>query len=226
MEASIRYLPLYPDDREIKFNEQFLTTAKNSLLDLLPDSADMADVIRVINIPEVMNGNVLQVLMNADREVALARLTRPSKVIELEAKRGKRRIFQQIVDVHWRWRLQAAESIGANIDPQRFGVVGFYIFGSVSNATAGPESDIDLLIHFRGAEDQRGDLFTWLDGWNSCLSEENYQRTGYKITSLLDVHLITDEDILNRTSFATKIGAVSDSARPLTIGSGKKKNGS
>jgi len=225
VEASIRYLPLYPDDREITFNEQFLTTAKNSLLDLLPDSANMADVIRVINIPEVRDGNVLQVLMNADREVALARLTRPSKVIELEAKRGKRRIFQQIVDVHWRWRLQAAESIGANTDPQRFGVVGVYIFGSVSNATAGPESDIDLLIHFRGSEDQRGDLFTWLDGWNSCLSEENYQRTGYKITSLLDVHLITDEDIVNRTSFATKIGAVSDSARPLTIGSGKKKNG-
>ena len=225
VEASIRYLPLYPDDREIIFNEQFLTTAKNILPDLLPDSADMADVIRVIHIPAVMNGDVLQVLMNADRELALARLTRPSKVIELEAKKVKGHIYRQATDVHWRWRLQAAESIGSNIDPQRFGVVGFYIFGSANNATAGPESDIDLLIHFRGAEAQREDLLTWLDGWNSCLTVENYQRTGYKVSSLLDVHLITDDDIQNRTSFATKIGAVSDAARPLTLGTGKKKNG-
>ena len=41
VEASIRYLPLYPDDRGITFNEQFLTTAKNILPDLLPDSADL-----------------------------------------------------------------------------------------------------------------------------------------------------------------------------------------
>jgi len=53
----------------------------------------------------------------------------------------------------------------------------------------------------------------------------NYQRTGYKVSGLLDVHLITDEDIRNRTSFATKIGAVSDAARPIAIGTAKKKNG-
>ncbi|HSQ17518.1 MAG TPA: PEP/pyruvate-binding domain-containing protein [Anaerolineales bacterium] len=226
VEASIRYLPLYPDDRGITFNEQFLTTAKNILPDLLPDSANLVDVIRVIHIPEVMNGNVLQVLMNADREIALARMTRPSEVIEAEAKKVKRHIYHQTTDVHWRWRLQAAEIIASNIDPQRFGVVGFYIFGSVSNATAGPESDIDLLIHFRGTAAQRENLLTWLDGWNSCLSTENYQHTGYKISSLLDVHLVTDDDIQNHTSFATKIGALSDAARPLAIGSGKKKNGS
>ncbi len=226
VEASIRYLPLYPDDPGITFNEQFLTTAKNILPDLLPDSAGLADVIRVIHIPAVTDGKVLQVLLNADREAALARLTMPSKVVELEAKKVKGYIYRQTTDVHWRWRLQAAESIAANIDPQRFGVLGFYIFGSVSNAAAGPESDIDLLVHFRGTTAQREELLTWLDGWNSCLSAENYQRTGHKIGSLLDVHLVTDDDIQNRTSFAIKIGAVSDAARPLAIGSGKKKNGS
>jgi predicted nucleotidyltransferase len=195
VEASIRYLPLYPDDREIIFNEQFLTTAKSILLDMLPDFADLADVIRVIDIPAVTNGQVLQVLMNADREVALARLTRPSKVVELEAKKVKGRSYREVTDAHWRWRLQAAESIAAYINPGRFGVVSFYVFGSANNATAGPESDIDLLIHFRGTEAQREDLLAWLEGWNNCLSEVNYQRTGYKISALLDVHLITDEDI-------------------------------
>jgi hypothetical protein len=50
--------------------------------------------------------------MNAEREYALARLTRPSKVIELEAKKIKGRIYGQIADIHWRWRLQAAKVLG------------------------------------------------------------------------------------------------------------------
>jgi hypothetical protein len=39
---------------------------------------------------------------------------------------------------------------------------------------------------------------------------------------LIDVHIVTDEDIKNRTSYAVKIGAVTDAARPLAIG--KKRN--
>jgi pyruvate,water dikinase len=225
VEASIRYLPLYPDDRGIVFNEQFLTTSTSILPEMLPDFANLADVIRVIDIPAVAEGRVLQVMMNADTEQALARLTMPSKVIELEAKRSKGHVYREVTDIHWRWRLQAAESIAGLIDPDRFGIKGIYIFGSVNNATAGPESDIDLLIHFRGTEAQREDLLLWLEGWNCSLSEMNYQRTGYKISTLLDVHLVTDEDVHNRSSFASKIGAISDAARPLTMGKRRKKNG-
>ena len=224
VEASIRYLPLYPDDRGIIFNEQFLTSSRNILLDILPDFASLADVIRVINVPAVTDGRVLQVLLNSDREYALARLTSPSKIVELEARKVKERIQRKVTDVHWQWRLQAAESIAASIIPEKFGVVGFYLFGSVNNATAGQESDIDLLVHFRGTQTQRQDLLSWLDGWNNCLSEINYQRTGYRISALLDVHLVTDEDIHNRTSYAIKIGAVSDAARPLTMGLRKLKS--
>jgi hypothetical protein len=43
----------------------------------------------------------------------------------------------------------------------------------------------------------------------------NYLRTGYQTNGLLDVHLITDEDIAARDSFAVKIGAVTDPARLL-----------
>ncbi len=225
VEASIRYLPLYPDDPSIVFDEAFLTTTKSILLDILPDFAHLSEVIRVIDVPAVTGGRVLQVLMNADRELALARLTRPSQVLELEARKDRGRIYREATNLHWQWRLQAAENIGASIDPERFGVASFYVFGSANNATAGPESDIDLLIHVRGDKSQQEALLTWLEGWNNCLSEMNYQRTGYKVSGLLDVHLITDEDIRNRTSFATKIGAVSDAARPIAIGTAKKKNG-
>jgi pyruvate,water dikinase len=80
------------------------------------------------------------------------------------------------------------------------------------------------LIHFQGTEAQQEDLLLWLDGWNSSLSEMNYQRTGYKISALLDVHLVTDEEVHNRTGFASRIGAISDAARPLAMGKRRKKN--
>ena len=71
----------------------------------------------------------------------------------------------------------------------------FYVFGSTKNATAGPGSDIDLLVHFRGPQQQREELALWLDGWSLCLAEMNYLRTGYRTDGLLDVHCVTDEDI-------------------------------
>ena len=59
---------------------------------------------------------------------------------------------------------------------------------------------------------------TWLDGWSFALSEMNYLRTGVKTSGLLDIHMVTDEDIRKRTSFAVKIGAVTDQARKLPLG--------
>ena len=225
VEASIRYLPLYPDDRGIIFNEHFLNTAQSILPDTLPEFTNLSAVIRVIDVPAATGGQVLQVLMNADEERGLASLTEPVKTIDSGLQKARRRTPQAGNDVHWRWRLQAAEDIAAQIDPQRFGVNNFYVFGSTNNATAGPESDIDLLVHFQGNETQQRELFTWLEGWSLSLAETNYLRTGYKINGLLDVHLVTDEDIRNRTGYASKIGAVTDAARPLPIGIARRRNG-
>jgi predicted nucleotidyltransferase len=118
--------------------------------------------------------------------------------------------------------MQMAEKIAAEIDPERFAVSGMYIIGSTKNASAGPSSDIDLLIHFRGADKQRHDLETWLEGWSLCLGEINYLRTGYVNPDLLDVHIITDVDMERKTSFAAKIGAVTDAALELSVGTAEK----
>jgi hypothetical protein len=45
----------------------------------------------------------------------------------------------------------------------------------------------------------------------------NYLRTGYETEGLLDVHLVTDEDIARQTSYAVKINAITDAARPLPM---------
>ncbi len=69
------------------------------------------------------------------------------------------------------------------------------MFGSTKNGTAGPSSDIDLLLHVEGDDGRRRELALWLDGWSQSLAEANYLRTGYRTDGLLDVHYVTDGDI-------------------------------
>jgi hypothetical protein len=87
VEASIRYLPLYPDQPGVVFNETFLTSQANILGDLLPDLPQLADVIRVIDVPGATGGRLLQVLMNGETQEAVALLSDPA-TDTLKAKSG------------------------------------------------------------------------------------------------------------------------------------------
>ncbi len=116
---------------------------------------------------------------------------------------------------HWQWRYRCAEDIAGRCIGERFGVGAIYLIGSVKNATAGPMSDIDLIIHFRGTRGQREELAGWLRKCDAELSRINCARTGHVTESMLDLHFITDEEIKNRTGFAVHIGAVTDAAKLL-----------
>lgn len=220
VEAGIGYLPLYPDESKVQFNEPFLLSNKNYLHSLLPDAEALSDVVHVIDVPSSSNGQILKVLTNADSDEAIAFLTEPGKQGDFEDKPTLADLKPAKLDPdsHWQWRQQVVETIAARLDPKRFGVKGFYVFGSTKNATAGPQSAIDILIHFTGSLEQRRSLLTWLEGWSLSLAQVNFLRTGYKSEGLLDVHLVTDEDIENNTAYASKIGAANDAARQLVMG--------
>jgi pyruvate,water dikinase len=215
VESSIRYLPLYPDDPGIKFNEKFLLESRNYLSDILPESAALADTVHVIDVPHATGGKVLRVAMNADLGEALGFIATP--VSTSAATEEAREPSETVSEDHWHWRLRMAERMAGQLDGARFGVKALYVFGSTKNATAGPGSDIDLLIHFQGTEEQKRQLVLWLEGWSLCLAEINFSRTGYQSKGLLDYHLLSDEDIANKTSFSVKIGAVTDAARLLAL---------
>jgi len=215
VEASIRYLPLYPDDPKNAFKEPFFRGSRNLLQEMAPEFSGFAHTLRVIDVPSETGGLILRVLMNADLDQAIAFLAPPQK--EAEQIGAGAAIPGRAGDEHWRWRFRMAERIAAELDPEKFGVKAFYLIGSTKNATAGPASDVDLLIHFDGTEDQRRDLMLWLEGWSRCLAEMNFLRTGYRCEALLDVHMITDTDIAERSSYAVKIDAVTDSARKLPM---------
>ena len=215
VEASIRYLPLYPDDPKTTFQEAFLRGSHSVLEELLPEFSSLSDTLRVIDLPRETRGQILRVLMNAELDQAVAFLALPQKEAE-QAEPGFVSAGRN-AEEHWRWRYRMAQRIAEQLDAQRFGVKAFYLIGSTKNGTAGPRSDIDVLLHFEGTEDQGHDLRLWLDGWSRCLAEVNYLRTGYQCEGLLDAHLIMDADIAERSSYAVKIGAVTDPARELPM---------
>ncbi len=213
VEASIRYLPLYPDEEGIVFNEAFLRNSKNLLPDLIPDYAMYADTITVIDVPESTGGQVLRILMNAELEQAVAFFGKPS--VTTEEPRESIPQQPQLTNEHWEWRLRMAERIASSLEADVLGVKALYLFGSTKNGSAGPGSDIDLLVHIDADTDRRTELDRWFQGWGLCLAELNYLKTGYRMESLLDIHYVTDEDIARQSSFAVKIGAVTDAAREL-----------
>lgn len=220
VEASIRYLPLYPDDPTTAFNELFLRRSRNVLRELLPEFAHLEDTLRVIDVSLETCGLTLRVLMNADLDQAVGFLSpRRQQVGQLEP---GAEVTERGSDEFWRWRFRMAQKIASEMDALRFGVKAFYLIGSTKNATAGPASDIDLLLHFQGSEQQESDLLLWLEGWSRCLAEINFLRTGYRAEGLLDIHLVTDKDIAERSSFAVKIDAVTDPARKLPMKSSTK----
>jgi predicted nucleotidyltransferase len=215
VEAEIRYLPLYPGEPGTLLQEGFLRNSPSILSRVLPEYEDIADAVRVIDVPETAGGQVLRVLMNADLDEAVGFLVNPR--VEPPPAAVSRETEERRAENHWAWRLEMAEYIASKLDPRRFGVEAVYVIGSTKNATAGPQSDIDLLVHFRGTEKQREDLMTWMEGWSLSLDEMNFQKTGFRTGGILDVHLVTDEDIARRTSYAVKIDAVTDAARPLRL---------
>ena len=72
VEASIKYLPLYPDDKDECFNEQIFKHAPNSLPEILPEYSHLNETLRVIDFPRHFSGRTLSVYMNGEQEEALA----------------------------------------------------------------------------------------------------------------------------------------------------------
>ncbi len=215
LKAGVHYLTCLPDNNDDYINRNFLRDSANIITDIIPDIEKLSHIVKLIDISQNTGGRALRLTMNADLNEAMAYFTTlPAESEETGPVVEKTRQKQ---DSYWRWRLRMAEHIASELNAARFGVKNFYVFGSTKNATAGPCSDIDIIIHFGGTQDQLRQLKLWFEGWSLCLDEMNYLRTGYRTQGLLDVQYITDEDIINKSCFASMIGAITDPARPLKL---------
>jgi hypothetical protein len=213
VEAGIRYLPLYPDEPGNLFHHEFLTQSPNLLPDLLPEYAELGDVLRVIDVPATTGGNVVQVRMNADLDVAVALFKPPNSAIETQAIRP----VEASPDEHSRWRLAMAERMAQLVDASRHGVKAVYVTGSAVAGNAVAQHPIELIVHLAGTASQRHDLEAWFDGFGAALAEANFARTGVRLDRMLVVHYVSDEDVAQHAGRAAAIGAATDAARLLPL---------
>lgn len=212
VETDIKYLPLYPEDKEVYFDHNFFVRNKNQLARLAPAYAYLDDVIRVISLEESCPGQELAVLMNADLEQAVAYLKERSAAGTASGEKADDSQSLAPEGEGWKWRFDMAKRIAALMDMEVFGVKRVYLFGSTNACTACLNSDIDLLIHYDGTEEQLLQLRLWLNGWSLALDEMNFFKTGYRTGGLLDVHCVSDEDIAKGDSYALQIDSVYDPA--------------
>jgi len=216
VESGIRYLPLYPDDEGVKFNEKFLLETPNSLAAHCPECAHLADTLRVIDVPEATGGKVLRVLMNADRGLAVGFLAPPEAAVRAACPSGGAGLRED--EDHSHWRLRMAERIAFHCGDPKWGVRGVYLIDADEGREADPAAPIELIVHFLGNSRQRKELETWLQGWSLSLAEANYLRTGFHSDGLLDIHFLTDEKIRGVRDVAVRLDAGPDVVRELPLG--------
>lgn len=211
VEAEIRYIPLYPSDDGIKFDFNFFNDNAGILHELLPNYDFLRKIVKVIDVKKATGDKILRVLLNADICRAIAYLDSEKSDKEIGSKEADK------VNEHWKWRYNIVEKLASSLDGEQYGVKGIYLFGSVKNATAGIQSDIDLIVHIVENNDKMKELENWFNGWSCAISELNKERAGVYVDNILDIHYITDTDIANNDSYASKINAVTDRAHPLEM---------
>ncbi len=213
VEAGIRYLPLYPDDDDVAFSDEFLGNSPNILAELLPDFSDLEDCLKVIDIAAVRPGKTLRVYMNANQDEAVAVLEEDEELNQNPHEDEEATLHEPLQ--FWRWRFRMAERMVRSLDHDKMCVKAVYLYGSVKNGTAGPDSKIDLLVHFTGDKIQLAQLAMYFKGWSQALVEYNFSRHGERLDEMLNITYLDDDEVAAGDGLAALIDAVTNPARLL-----------
>jgi len=197
VEADIKYLPLYPDEPKTIFNEKSLLNSDNHLSKFVKIPKKFEKVLKLVKTADLIKEGNLSVIMDGEINEALGFLKPPD---------------------HWTWRMQKVKEIAEKLDADAYGIEALYLIGSTKTGEAGPASDIDLIVHFNGTEEQKDMLLNFFEDNGKKLSEENNERTGLDTDNLLDIHIVTDKDIQNKTSWATHITSPYMGVKKIPIG--------
>ncbi len=182
--AILNDLPLYPDQKENIFNEELLINIENNLMEISPKYKKYEIIIKVLKTKNMMSDGTMEIIMDGEANEAIGYLKPPD---------------------HWNCRMQKVNEIAEKLDPKIYGIEALFLIDSTKTGEAGPGSDIDLIVHFKGTEEQKEKLLNWFEEQGKKIDNENKKRTGIETGNLLDVHIITDTDISKKTSWATHI---------------------
>jgi hypothetical protein len=85
-------------------------------------------------------------------------------------------LLRSTSDMHWKWRMRMALALAEKLDLEKFGITGIYLVGNIKEATSGPSSCLELLVHFHGDEIQKQLLISCT---NRLSCRESYRSTYY-----------------------------------------------
>jgi pyruvate,water dikinase len=187
-ESSIRYLPLYPDDKGIVFNEKFLTESSNELLTLIPEAEDLQEAVKVINIPAVTNGQVLKVLMNADLDKAMAVLTSKRGSFNLTVKGHKAVNKDDLKELVKEAKIKLTDVL----DFDRFGINEIFLYEFINKLSSSPVRYrlLFVLRNLKSLDVLKSYIKGYLEGVNALIS----QASTYKITELVQTDYLSQND--------------------------------
>lgn len=119
---------------------------------------------------------------------------------------------EKTAETHWEWRYRMAVELCNFADFSSLKIKAIYIAGSTKNATAGPASDIDLIIIH--TSDNTTAITEYFKGWSHCLSVWNEFRTGIsQKDGILDLHLLHESELGSDDSWATMLRSTENSAK-------------
>ncbi len=218
VEASIRYLPLYPDEKDVIFNETFFENSDNMLARFAPDYEDLANIIKVINVPESYGGKILRLLMNAEEESAIAYITdKSTKPTYGDTGQENGTYFEE----PWRKRVKIAEAFAAELDSEKYGVKKAYLFGTTYHKNAAANSDVDILLIFDGNSGMKSALEEYVFGWNMALCVSHYEATGFELRRMIDAHIKTEREVLESQYYYGLTKKGSGNSKKLKLKSAK-----
>lgn len=100
-----------------------------------------------------------------------------------------------------------------SIDLKEYGILAIYLIGSTKNQNAAAKSDIDLIIHFDGSLQSELKINSWFSAYNDFIYNFINEINNEGIKEIFDIHLISDQDIERKTSYATMISSLENSAK-------------
>ncbi len=189
-EASIRYLPLYPDEDGNIFNQEFFNNSENILKNILPEYNLLEDYVKVIDVPKSTGGLICKVLMNAEIDEAMAILA-PSSMRNgfTKFKSGSSKNIDENA-----WRMRVAEKVAESIDKDRYDIKAIYLTGDTLKGTSNRESKIELIFVVGKMSKITNEIKVWLNGFGANVADNYYERTGNRIENLIESKIIMETD--------------------------------
>lgn len=204
VEANIKYFPIYPDDEGTYFNELFVQKSQNFLNYFIDDYYHLSNVLKVVNVQKETNGKILRILTNGDLNLAVGFFveSQTSPIYYLSSEKEQKELQ---LEEPWEKRWKFIEKMLDALNFNKYGIRAIYLFGTVYNRTAKESSDIDLLVHYDGGQENLIALKAWFEPWNFLLQEIIFTTTGFRLKKALDVHYVTDAECNEQNYYFVEI---------------------